>query len=630
MPSFGPYAMYRDFGGVAGLGVPAGASINGIEVLIDDAIVETGKTGGMTTWRVELSGDGGTTWTAEKFTGDINCEESNWTTCTPRDFTLGGPIDPWGGTWTSASFSNASFRARIRARKTISGGIFVYLDSLQVKVYYSDCGDGVVEGGEQCDQGVANGTPGSCCSATCTFEAAGTGCTSDGLECTDDQCNAVGMCIHAIDISNTCGSPDDTPCDNPDSCSAAGVCLSNNVAPTTACGDAEGACTNQDFCSGTGTCIDNGFKPAITTCGDAEGACTNQDFCSGTSGACTDNGFKAATTTCGDAEGVCTNQDFCSGTSGACTDNGFKPATTACGDAEGVCTNQDFCSGTSGACTDNGFKAATTTCGDAEGVCTNQDFCSGTSGACTDNGFKAPGDACGDQNDTDCSNPNTCDASHVCQPNDEPNGSDCPEDSNECTDDVCDEAGACTHPPKPPNTPCGSSSDTECTDPDTCDGAGNCEKNKESNGTPCNEGDICTSPDSCESGECTAGPRVGCKVTGGGQLTTGGDKVSVGVNAQTTGSGYKGQVEYTNHTDKTAYHSTRITGLAITSATSCPDGKKATITGKIKKKGNPTEYDFTLIVEVCGEPGRNDTFSIEISDGEYRGGTLDRGNIQVY
>ena len=190
-------------------------------------------------------------------------------------------------------------------------------------------------------------------------------------------------------------------------------------------------------------------------------------------------------------------------------------------------------------------------------------------------------------------------------------------------------AGLCTHTPKPADTPCGSNADSDCTNPDACDGAGNCEKNDEANGTQCNEGDICTSPDTCEGGECTAGPSVGCKVTGGGQLTTGGDKVSFGINAQ-TGSGYKGQVEYNNHTDKTTYHSTRITGLAITSGISCPDGKKATITGKIKKKGYPTEYDFTLIVEDCGEPGRNDTFSIDIGDGENRSGTLDRGNIQVH
>jgi cysteine-rich repeat protein/YVTN family beta-propeller protein len=46
------------------------------------------------------------------------------------------------------------------------------------------CGDGVVGPNEQCDDGDANGTPASCCSATCTFEPAGTACTNpNGVVC---------------------------------------------------------------------------------------------------------------------------------------------------------------------------------------------------------------------------------------------------------------------------------------------------------------------------------------------------------------------------------------------------------------------------------------------------------------
>src|SRR5262249_41101496 len=39
-----------------------------------------------------------------------------------------------------------------------------------------ECGDGVVQPGEQCDLGPANGAPGSCCAATCAFRAAGEEC----------------------------------------------------------------------------------------------------------------------------------------------------------------------------------------------------------------------------------------------------------------------------------------------------------------------------------------------------------------------------------------------------------------------------------------------------------------------
>src|ERR1051325_4534708 len=84
------------------------------------------------------------------------------------------------------------------------------------------CGNGIVDTKEQCDQGSANGTAGSCCTATCTFRTAGTTCrtvgtdcylgntctgssgacpggkgnastcTDDGLTCTTDRCNGGG------------------------------------------------------------------------------------------------------------------------------------------------------------------------------------------------------------------------------------------------------------------------------------------------------------------------------------------------------------------------------------------------------------------------------------------------------
>src|SRR5205814_8080994 len=38
------------------------------------------------------------------------------------------------------------------------------------------CGNGIAEAGEDCDDGVANGTPGSCCTADCRLRAAGESC----------------------------------------------------------------------------------------------------------------------------------------------------------------------------------------------------------------------------------------------------------------------------------------------------------------------------------------------------------------------------------------------------------------------------------------------------------------------
>jgi cysteine-rich repeat protein len=53
----------------------------------------------------------------------------------------------------------------------------------------STCGNGVVESGEQCDDGAANGTSSSCCAANCTLQPAGQAC-DDGNPCTGpDTCS---------------------------------------------------------------------------------------------------------------------------------------------------------------------------------------------------------------------------------------------------------------------------------------------------------------------------------------------------------------------------------------------------------------------------------------------------------
>ncbi|MBI4515963.1 MAG: DUF4215 domain-containing protein [Deltaproteobacteria bacterium] len=60
------------------------------------------------------------------------------------------------------------------------------------------CGNGVVEAGEQCDDG--NTTPGDCCSATCQFEPLSTTCEADGDLCTVDHCDGLGQCVKQTDV----------------------------------------------------------------------------------------------------------------------------------------------------------------------------------------------------------------------------------------------------------------------------------------------------------------------------------------------------------------------------------------------------------------------------------------------
>jgi hypothetical protein len=62
-----------------------------------------------------------------------------------------------------------------------------------VGAYESDCGDGGGDPGEGCDDGLANGSSGSCCSAACLLRPNGSSC-EDGNVCTrPDTCQA-GTC----------------------------------------------------------------------------------------------------------------------------------------------------------------------------------------------------------------------------------------------------------------------------------------------------------------------------------------------------------------------------------------------------------------------------------------------------
>jgi cysteine-rich repeat protein len=72
----------------------------------------------------------------------------------------------------------------------------------------STCGDGSLDPGEECDDGAANGLPGDCCTATCTFQPDGTACTDDGSLCTADVCDGAGACTHPVAPSPTCTPPD--------------------------------------------------------------------------------------------------------------------------------------------------------------------------------------------------------------------------------------------------------------------------------------------------------------------------------------------------------------------------------------------------------------------------------------
>src|SRR5439155_31207 len=164
------------------------------------------------------------------------------------------------------------------------------------------CGNGVLDPGEQCDLGPATGAPGSCCTANCTFAAAGTPC-SDGNPCdvngtcdgTSTVCPVTGFTTAPCTDGNVCTTAD--TCANgtcvggpPPNCDDGNLCTADPCDPRlgclhvnnhASCSDGN-ACTANDTCSG-GTCVggpppncDDGNVCTADSCVPATG-CVHQN-----------------------------------------------------------------------------------------------------------------------------------------------------------------------------------------------------------------------------------------------------------------------------------------------------------------------------------------------------------------
>lgn len=107
------------------LDVPSGATINGIEVRLD---ARADSTTGSPFMCVQLSWDGGTSWTSPLSTSTLTTSDVM--------YTLGGNTNNWGRTWTSGNFSNANFRVRVIDVSSNNSRDFS-LDWVGVNVYYS-------------------------------------------------------------------------------------------------------------------------------------------------------------------------------------------------------------------------------------------------------------------------------------------------------------------------------------------------------------------------------------------------------------------------------------------------------------------------------------------------------------
>jgi hypothetical protein len=115
-------------------------------------------------------------------------------------------------------------------------------------------------------------------------------------------------------------------------------------------------------------------------------------------------------------------------------------------------------------------------------------------------------------------------------------------------------------------------------------------------------------------------PETGCKVTGGGSIATGpSTEGTFSLNAHVS---LKGKVQYRDGA-AADFRSTRLSEVTCNT-----NAHSATIRGEGTSSGHMVT--FTVDVIDNGEAGSSDVFSISLSDGYSRSGTLTSGNVQVH
>ena len=252
------------------------------------------------------------------------------------------------------------------------------------------CGDGVIQTGEQCDDGNTNN--GDCCSSTCQYESSATVCRA-----------SAGVC----DVAETCtGASASCPTDT-------------FLSSSTVCRLSAGQCDIAETCSGSSaSCPADVFQPNTVTCTGTSngGACDGTDKCLGTANTCVDkylSGKQSCSTclTCSGSSSTCSAVTANTDPNNDCTYHAYscKNSCTrvyqdgncdgagACGGTLSYADTSHYCSGgslNSGAC-DSTYKCTSTqSANDFYGVGTGystQGYCDGT-GSCDRSGTTADDD----------------------------------------------------------------------------------------------------------------------------------------------------------------------------------------------------------------------------------------------
>jgi hypothetical protein len=184
----------------------------------------------------------------------------------------------------------------------------------------------------------------------------------------------------------------------------------------------------------------------------------------------------------------------------------FVAASTVCRVAAGPCDIVERCTGSSGACPADQFIIGGTVCRAATGACDVTERCDGSSAACPADGVAGAGTVCR-------AAAGTCDVAESC----DGQGKDCPADARQPDGTACDDGNACTRTDRCRSGSCAGSDPVACTPVDGCHLAGSCDPATGACSSPvspdnvaCDDGNDCTTADSCHAGACGGLRVAGC------------------------------------------------------------------------------------------------------------------------
>jgi hypothetical protein len=285
------------------------------------------------------------------------------------------------------------------------------------------CGNGVVEGGEECDGGpfgvFVDGDPArgpcqdgsrcyfrfTCCKFNCQYVGTPGAPCEDGNQCTSpDTCDHVGVCHEGPKLPDGSACTNGVFCDGAETCHA-GVCNASTGDPCpqgacTQCQEQKKSCFKPEgtTCSDGSDCVDGGTCDGGGRCRDGvlrSGACDDGVFCNGSDQCSAGSCSQHSGSPCAGGDGDADCSESCDENSESC--NADDPDGSSCDDATFCNGDDDRCTG--GVCTGSGLLACdddnsctTDACNEAADTCTHQLLGDGT--ACDDRDLCTLDDLC--------------------------------------------------------------------------------------------------------------------------------------------------------------------------------------------------------------------------------------------